>query len=92
MPSPNVCLPVYGQEHELLYYASIPLAKRLLAGGHVIARGTTHRVRALIAVTGQIPWHKKHFPKPGVRYTYRWETAENPPRHWALKRLKGTAA
>jgi hypothetical protein len=84
---------VYGQDHELLYYASIPAAERLLANGRVIAVGTTQRVRALIAVAVLSPSQKllHHFPN-GVRYTYRHETAVNPPRVWALKRLKGTAA
>ena len=92
MPSPNNALPVYSQAHELLYYAPIPVAERLLANGRVIAVGTTHRVRALLAVTGQIEWLKQLRPHSGVRFSHDRETVDNPRGVWTFKRECGNAA
>jgi hypothetical protein len=92
LPSPNNCLPVYGQDHELLYYAPIPVAERLLANGRCIAVGTTHRIRALVAVTGQIEWLRLNRPALGQRYSHNRETNDNPRGVWTFRRLSGTAA
>jgi hypothetical protein len=84
---------VYTADNELLYYAPITTVDRLIKDGHVIPRGTPHRVRALIAVTGQVVWTlTDRFPTTCPRFSIKSETNDNPRGCWTFRRLSGTAA
>jgi hypothetical protein len=87
VPSPNNLLPVYGSGHELLQYATIAVAQRLIAAGLVIAEGTKNRIRALIAVPGNVDLLRANGPYKNHHDSHDHETEENPKGVWTFRKL-----
>lgn len=88
MSSPRSLLPVLGSGDIVLGYVSPAAAQRMLDEGHVLPRGTRHRVRALIAVHGNIDLlPATHLPL-NQRYSHNRETVDNPPGVWTFKKLR----
>ena len=86
MPSPAL-LPIYGTGDDLLGYVSASAAKRMLDEGSVLGRGTKHRIRALIAVHGNLDLLPAGRPPTNQKYSHNRETKDNPPGVWTFKRL-----
>ena len=87
MPSPSNLLPVFGSGDTLIGYVSAVAAQRMLAAGHVIGRGTRHRIRALIAVHDNIDLLPSPHPPTNQKYSHKRETRDNPQGVWTLKKL-----
>ena len=87
MPAPASLLPIYGSGDTLLGYVSVPAAQRMLTAGHVIPRGTKHRIRALIAVHDNIDLLPSDRPPTNQKHSHNHETRDNPKGVWTFKRL-----
>ena len=87
MPAPANLLPIYGSGDALLGYVSVTAAQRMLDAGHVVPRGTKHRIRALIAVHDNIDLIPSERPPTNHKYSHNHETRDNPQGVWTLKRL-----
>ena len=85
MPNPNHCLPVYTPDHELLYNAPIASVPRLLESGRVRPVGK-NRVRALIAVCGDLRDLELTRPPTGRPDSHNHETPYNPRGVWTFTR------
>jgi len=75
-------LPVYDRTGELLYYASLEAASRLIESGRALGRGTRNRVRSLVAVRATEESLRSAKPPVGARYSHNRETSENPAGVW----------
>ena len=91
MASPNNRLPVYGQNHDLLYEAPIASVPRLIESGRVKALGTRRRVRALVAVCGAAELLALEKPKAGTYFSNTHETDSNPKGVWTFRRAEAYA-
>lgn len=87
MPSPSNCLPVYGPDRELLYHAPIASVSRLIEAGRVRPLGTRTRIRALIALGGDLPQGGSRRPPVGQRFSHNRETPQNPRGVWTFAPL-----
>lgn len=86
MPSPNNFLPVYGPDNSLLYHAPIASVPRLIESGRVRPLGTKSRVRALVALCGDIAHLTVSSSIPtGQRFSHNHETPDNPRGVWAFR-------
>ena len=79
-------LPVYSADKELLYYIHIDSVLRQVESGRLLPVGTKHRIRALIAVSGDMPHMEPsaHIPA-GFRYSHCRETEDNPRGVWTFR-------
>lgn len=87
MPAPANLLPVYSADDSFRGYISIPTAQRMLAEGHVVGRGTTRSIRALIVVHDNVDLIVGERMPAGQRYSHNRETRDNPKGVWTFKRL-----
>lgn len=87
MPAPSNLLPVYASDDSLRGYVNIPTAQRMLAEGSVVGRGTTRRIRALIAVHDNVDLLVGERMPAGQRYSHNRETRDNPKGVWTFRKL-----
>jgi len=77
-----------GAGDQLLGYVSPSAAQRMLDAGHAVGRGTKNRIRVLISTRDNIDLYllpgRLH---RGWRFTYNYETRDNPRGVWCLKKL-----
>lgn len=86
MPAPSNVLPVYGPDHELLYYAPLATVPRLLDSGMVTPVGTRRRTRALMAARGATDTLRAMKVPTGQHYSHDCETDQNPRGVWTFSK------
>ena len=86
MPSPANCLPIIGDDHEILDYASPERSLLLIEAGLVDPVGTRTRIRGLRARRGrEAELRSSHIPT-GQKFSHQAENSTNPKGVWTFSR------